>query len=116
MSNISRRQFLKSAGVASLADAVISSGKYELWNAKGTVFEKIAYNYLFNLENENSNPMGFKRNQNKEYILQVAYDHDNNKIGKNVTKVFGGDGNAASAVTIQTGIFSISWGQPITSV
>ena len=86
---------------ASLADAVISSGKYELWNAKGTVFEKIAYNYLFNLENENSNPMGFKRNQNKEYILQVAYDHDNNKIGKNVTKVFGGDGNAASAVTIK---------------
>ena len=45
--------------------------------------------------------MGFKRNHNKEYILQVAYDHDNNKIGKNVTKVFGGDGNAASAVTIK---------------
>lgn len=86
---------------ASLADAVISSGKYELWNDKGTDFEPIAYNYLFNLEGEDSNPMDWTRSQNREFILQVAYDHNNNKIGKNITKTHGGDGNAASAVTIK---------------
>lgn len=86
---------------ASLADAVITSGKYQLWNAEGTPYERIAYNYLFNLEDENTNPMGFKKSQNHEYILQVAYDHDNNRLAKNVTKVFGGDNNASSAVTIK---------------
>lgn len=31
---------------ASLANEIIVSGKYELWNAKGTAYESIAYNYL----------------------------------------------------------------------
>lgn len=86
---------------ASLAMAVIQSGKYQLWNAEGTPYERIAYNYLFNLEDENTNPMGFKKSQNHEYILQVAYDHNENRIAKNVTKSFGGDNNASSAVTIK---------------
>lgn len=48
---------------ASLADAVMSSGKYQLWNAEGTIYEGIAYNYLFNLEDENTNPMGFTKDK-----------------------------------------------------
>lgn len=32
---------------ASLANEIIVSGKYELWNAKGTAYESIAYNSPF---------------------------------------------------------------------
>lgn len=85
----------------SLTSSVISSKKYELWDAKGTVYGSIVYNYLFNLEDENTNPMGFKKNQNHEFILQIPYNHDDNRIAKNVTKSFGGDNNQASAVTIK---------------
>lgn len=75
---------------ASLADAVISSNKYSLWNAEGTVYEKIAYNYLFNLEDENTNPMGFKKDKNKEFILQICYDPISNKGAKNITHAYAG--------------------------
>ena len=72
-----------------------------MWNAKGTAYESIAYNYLFNLEDEDTNPMGFKKDKNHEFILQIAYNHDDNRIAKNVTKSLGGDNNQASAITIK---------------
>lgn len=75
---------------ASLADAVISSGKYELWTAEGTVYEPIAYNYLFNLEDENTNPMGWKKEKNREYILQICHDPVSNKGAKNITHAYAG--------------------------
>lgn len=75
---------------ASLADAVISSKKYSLWSAEGTVYENIAYNYLFNLEDENTNPMGYKKDLNKEYILQVCHDPVSNKCSKNITHAYAG--------------------------
>ena len=86
---------------ASLADAVMSSGKYQLWNAEGTIYEGIAYNYLFNLEDENTNPMGFTKDKNHEFILQIAYNHTSKRIGKNITKATGGDNNNTGAVTIK---------------
>ncbi len=81
---------------ASLADAVITSGKYSLWNAENTAYESIAYNYLFNLEDENTNPMGFKKDVNKEFILQICHDPVSNKIAKNITHAYGIE--AASAI------------------
>ncbi len=86
---------------ASLASDVFTSGKYDLWNAKGTAFEGIAYNYLFNLEDENTNPMGFKKDKNHEFILQIAHDHTSKRIGKNVTKACMGDNNNTGGVTIK---------------
>ena len=74
---------------ASLADAVIASGKYTLWNAENTPFEPIAYQYLFNLEDENTNPMGFKKDANKEFILQICHSPASRKIGKNITHAYG---------------------------
>lgn len=74
---------------ASLADEIIRSKKFTLWNAEGTPYEKIAYNYLFNLEDENSNPMGFKKEMNKEFILQICHDPVMNKIAKNITHSYG---------------------------
>lgn len=84
-----------------LADAVISSGKYQLWNADNTPYEKIAYNYLFNLEDENTNPMGFTKDKNHEFILQVCHNHDSNQTGANIVHTFGGDNNTLGAVTLQ---------------
>ena len=86
---------------ASLAQSVMNSGKYQLWNAAGTVYEKIAYNYLFNLEDENTNPMGFKKDKNKEYILQIPHDHTSYRGGKNITHSYGGDNNTLGAVTLK---------------
>ena len=86
---------------ASLAEAVIASNKYSLWNAESTAYEDIAYNYLFNLEDENTNPMGFKKDNNREFILQVCHDHTSNQTGANITHTFGGDNNTLGAVTLK---------------
>ena len=74
---------------ADLADAVIASQKYSLWTAEGTPYEPIAYNYLFNLEDENTNPMGWQKDANQEFILQICHDPVSNKIAKNITHSYG---------------------------
>lgn len=89
---------------ASLADAVISSQKYTLWNAQGTPYEKIAYNYLFNLEDENTNPMGFTKDANEEFILQICHDPVSNKIAKNITHSYGPVG-----ATVLGGSIPLKW-------
>ncbi|MDR0757085.1 MAG: RagB/SusD family nutrient uptake outer membrane protein [Tannerella sp.] len=86
---------------ASLANTVMNSGKYELWEAEGTKYERIAYSYLFNLEDANTNPMGFTKDRNKEYILQIAHDHTSNQTRTNITKGFGGDQDNLGAVTLK---------------
>lgn len=85
---------------ASLSEKVINSGFYELWNAEGTPYESIAYNFLFNLEDENTNPMGFPKNRNREFILMDCYDRSSNRSGSNITHTFGGDNNGLGAVTL----------------
>lgn len=80
---------------AELADAVIASQKYSLWTAEGTPYEPIAYNYLFNLEDENTNPMGWQKDANKEFILQICHDPISNKIAKNITHSYGLTGATA---------------------
>lgn len=85
---------------ATLSEAVIKSGFYELWDAKGTPYESIAYNFLFNLEDENTNPMGFPKERNREFILKDCYDRSSNRTGSNITHTFGGDNNGLGAVTL----------------
>ena len=76
---------------ASLAETVMNSGKYELMSAAGTVYEPIAYFYIFNLEDANTNPMGWTKSDNHEFILQVAYDHTSFRSNKNLTHAYGWD-------------------------
>lgn len=89
---------------ASLANQVIISQKYSLWKAEGTPYEGIAYNYLFNLEDENTNPMGFKKDANKEFILQICHDPVSNKIAKNITHSYGPVG-----ATVLGGSIPLKW-------
>lgn len=86
---------------ATQAQNVMNSGKYQLWNADGTIYKDIAYNYLFNLEDENTNPMGYTKDKNREFILQIAHDHDANRTGANITHSYGGDNNTLGAVTLK---------------
>lgn len=86
---------------ASLAQSVINSGKYQLWNDEGTAYEDWAYYYLFNLEDENSNPMGYTRDRNQEYILKICHDRTSNRIAKNITHAYQGEYNYLGAVTLQ---------------
>lgn len=85
---------------AALSEKVIDSGFYELWDAKGTPYESIAYNFLFNLEDENTNPMGYPKSRNREFILMDCYDRSSNRSGSNITHTFGGDNNGLGAVTL----------------
>ena len=85
---------------AALSEKVIDSGLYELWDAKGTPYESIAYNFLFNLEDENTNPMGYPKSRNREFILMDCYDRSSNRSGSNITHTFGGDNNGLGAVTL----------------
>lgn len=85
---------------ATLSEKVIDSGFYELWDAKGTPYESIAYNFLFNLEDENTNPMGYPKSRNREFILMDCYDRSSNRSGSNITHTFGGDNNGLGAVTL----------------
>lgn len=85
---------------AALSEKVIDSGFYELWDAKGTPYESIAYNFLFNLEDENTNPMGYPKSCNREFILMDCYDRSSNRSGSNITHTFGGDNNGLGAVTL----------------
>lgn len=89
---------------ASLANQVITSNKYSLWKAEGTPYDGIAYNYLFNLEDENTNPMGFKKDANKEFILQICHDPVSNKIAKNITHSYG-----PTAATVLGGSIPLKW-------
>lgn len=59
---------------AALAESVINSGKYELWGDADDKWRPVAYNYLFNLEDAESNPMGWDEGHNKESVIKRAYD------------------------------------------
>jgi hypothetical protein len=85
---------------ASLANTVMTSGKYELWEADAP-YKEVGYSYLFNLEDENTNPMGYTKARNKEYILQISHDHTSNQTRTNITKSFGGDQDNLGAVTLK---------------
>lgn len=76
---------------ASLSEAVINSNKYELMSAKGTPYEKIAYFYIFNIEDADSNPMGWTKANNHEFILQICHDHTSFRINKNINHSYGWD-------------------------
>lgn len=62
------RQYLEEA--VSLTKTVMEQGGYELWDKLGDE----SYFYLFNLDDALSNPLGFTKTSNKEFILKSNYD------------------------------------------
>src|SRR5882757_4744082 len=71
---------------AAMCQDVMSNGGYELWN-KNTVTGMINLSswYLFNLEDAGSNPGGFDKSGNKEFILYNVYDYTYKQGGINLT-------------------------------
>ncbi len=75
-----------------LADAiaqcedVIANGGYELWNknADSRMGNRSSW-YLFNLEDAESNPGGYDKTTNKEFILYSVYDFTHRQGRLNVT-------------------------------
>ncbi len=63
------RQYLEEA--ISLTKTVMEQGGYELWDKLGDE----SYFYLFNLDDALSNPLGFTKASNKEFILKSNYDY-----------------------------------------
>jgi len=74
---------------ASLAETVINSNKYELLYSEA--YAPMSYFFVFNLEDENTNPMGWTKSDNHEFIIQVCYDHTSYQCGKNITHAYGID-------------------------
>lgn len=71
---------------ASLSKQVIDKGGYELWNNNDNEKMKNQSNlYLFNLEDAGSNPAGFTKESNKEFILYGVYDFTLRQGGVNLS-------------------------------
>lgn len=65
---------------------VMNNGGYELWNKNAdSKMEKLSAWYLFNLEDEGSNPGGYDKSTNKEFILQSIYDFTYRQSGINIS-------------------------------
>lgn len=79
-----------------LADAVaqcediMTNGGYELWNKNAdSKMGNASLWYLFNLEDAGSNPGGYDKSSNKEFILYKAYDYTLKQSGINITWTVG---------------------------
>lgn len=71
---------------ASLALDVMNNGGFALWNQNATTsMGNISSWYLFNLEDAGSNPGGFDKTSNKEFILYTTYDYTYRQCGINLT-------------------------------
>ncbi|MFR9535714.1 MAG: RagB/SusD family nutrient uptake outer membrane protein [Rikenellaceae bacterium] len=78
---------------STLAKEVFSTGSFELWDKSDeTVNPSYAYRhqfYLFCLEDELSNPWGYTKSDNKEFILQTIYDYTYRQINSNLSHAHG---------------------------
>lgn len=67
------QEFLTDA--VNLSKEIMENGGYSLWNYNGTAgMLNESYYYLFNLEDAGSNPGGFTKASNNEFILYGVYD------------------------------------------
>ncbi|MBO9617841.1 MAG: RagB/SusD family nutrient uptake outer membrane protein [Niabella sp.] len=74
------------ADAVALCKDIMDNGGYEIWNKNGVASMANASSwYLFNLEDAASNPGGFDKSGNKEFILYTLYDYTLKKGGKNIT-------------------------------
>ena len=65
---------------------IMDNGGYAIWNKNSVASMANASSwYLFNLEDAASNPGGFDKSSNSEFILYSVYDYTLKKAGKNIT-------------------------------
>lgn len=67
-----------------LSKNVIENGGYELWNQNSSL-DNLSSWYLFNLEDSYSNPGGFEKSSNNEFLIQGIYDIDFRKGDENIS-------------------------------
>lgn len=86
---------------ATAAKAVMDKGVYEIWNQNAdTNMEDNSYRWLFSLEEGDSNPGGYTKDSNKEFIIQTIFDFaSTNNIGSLFTQINFGR-NAATQVAL----------------
>lgn len=72
------------AEAAILSAEVMNSSSFELWDKREELGEGHLF-YLYSLEDATTNPAGFTKADNKEFILQVTYDYAYNTGGANLT-------------------------------
>lgn len=74
------------ADAVEMCNNIMGQGGYELWNKNAD--SKMANSsswYLFNLEDAGSNPGGYDKSTNKEFILYRTYDYTLKQSGINIT-------------------------------
>ncbi|WP_159519736.1 RagB/SusD family nutrient uptake outer membrane protein [Sunxiuqinia indica] len=67
-----------------LSKDVMDNGGFELWNYNDELNNLSMY-YLFNLEDEGSNPAGLDKSTNKEFIFYSKYDNILRQGGTNIS-------------------------------
>ena len=89
------------AEAVTMAKAVIDSGEYEIWNQNADPnMENNSYKWLFSLEGADSNPGGYTKASNNEFIIQTIFDYESaNRIGAIFTQInFGRNSPTQSAL------------------
>ncbi|WP_038533179.1 RagB/SusD family nutrient uptake outer membrane protein [Formosa agariphila] len=71
------------AEAVTAAKAVIDRNQYEIWNKNSDPsMENNSYRWLFTLEGADSNPGGYTKASNNEFIIQSIFDFDSgNRLG-----------------------------------
>lgn len=68
------------------SEDIMENGGYELWNKNADPsMENRSSWFLFNLEDEGSNPGGYDKSSNKEFILYRVYDYTYNQPRMNIS-------------------------------
>jgi starch-binding outer membrane protein, SusD/RagB family len=74
------------ADVVSLTQDVMTNGGYSIWNKNAdSKMTNLSSWYLFNLEDAGSNPGGYDKTTNNEFILYSVYDYTLKQSGKNIS-------------------------------
>lgn len=94
------------------AKSVMDSGQYEIWNKNDDpLMENNSYKWLFAIEGSDSNPGGYDKSSNKEFIIQTILDFDSgNRVGNLFTQINAGR-NAPTQVALD--VYSCLDGLPI---
>lgn len=69
-----------------LSKAVMDCGSFELWSKNSELDGEYSNYFLFNLEDEGSNPAGLTKASNKEFILYSVYDFALRQGGINLSQ------------------------------
>lgn len=69
-----------------MCENIMNSGAYSLWNKNSdSSMGNISSWYLFNLEDSGSNPGGYDKTSNDEFILYKTYDYTYKQSGMNIS-------------------------------